>query len=149
MDRLLKHIQWLRPAAFCSPDFFLLHDNVPAHKAAIVCQFLNPKNVTILYHPPYSPDLSPPDYFLFPKLKMKLIGLHFADFAEIQEAVTNELKKVQKEEFLAAFQKLYNHTKACMYASGAYFDLKIGMCLQFLKKSVLKLLNRTVYICDV
>jgi hypothetical protein len=39
---------------------------------------------------PYSPDLSPPDYWLFPKLKMKLKGLYFADVAEIQEAVTYE-----------------------------------------------------------
>jgi hypothetical protein len=44
------------------------------------------------------------DYFLFPKLKMKLKGLHFADVAEIQEAITDELKKAQKEEFSAAFQ---------------------------------------------
>jgi len=43
--------------------------------------------------PLYSPDLSLPDYFLFPKLKMKLKGFHFADVAEIQEAVTDELKK--------------------------------------------------------
>jgi hypothetical protein len=63
----------------------------------------DPKNVTTFYHPLYTPDLSLPDYFLFPKLKMKFKGLHFADAAEIQEAVTDELKKVQKEEFLAAF----------------------------------------------
>jgi len=53
---------------------------------------------------------------------MKLKGLHFADVVEIQEAITDELKKVQKEEFLAAFQKLYDHAKACMYVSGAYFE---------------------------
>jgi len=46
---------------------------------------------------PYSPDLSRPGYFLFLKLKMKLKRLHFADVAEIQEAVTDELKKVQKK----------------------------------------------------
>jgi hypothetical protein len=48
---------------------------------------------------PYSPDLSPPDYFLFSKLKIKLKAIHFADVAEIQESVTGELKKIQKEEF--------------------------------------------------
>jgi hypothetical protein len=37
---------------------------------------------------------------------MNLKWLHFADIAEIQEAVTDELEKFQKEEFLAAFQKL-------------------------------------------
>jgi histone-lysine N-methyltransferase SETMAR len=90
---------------FCSRDFFLLHDNAPAHTAASVCQFLTQKNVTTLYHLPYSPDLSPPDYFLFPKLKMKLKGLQFADVAEVQEAVTDELKKVQKGEFRQLFRK--------------------------------------------
>jgi hypothetical protein len=53
---------------------------------------------------------------------MKLKGLHFADFAEIQEAITDELNKVQKEEFSADFQKLYDHAKACIYANGAYFE---------------------------
>ena len=72
MDRLLKRVQRVRPAAFCSREFFLFHDNAPAHKAASVCQFWTQKYVTTLYHPPYSPDLSPLDYFLFPKLKMKL-----------------------------------------------------------------------------
>jgi histone-lysine N-methyltransferase SETMAR len=57
---------------------------------------LTPKNVAILYHPPYSPDLSLPDYFLFPKLKMKLKGRHFADVADIKEAVTDELQKIQR-----------------------------------------------------
>jgi hypothetical protein len=65
--------------------------------------------------PPYSPDLSPPDYFLSPKLNLKLKGLYFADVAEIQEAVADELKKVQKEEFSAASQKLYNRAKAYIY----------------------------------
>ena len=48
---------------------------------------------------PYSPDLSPPDQFVFPKLKMKLKWFHFADVAEIQKAVTDKLKKVKKEKF--------------------------------------------------
>jgi hypothetical protein len=72
-------------------------------------------------------------------LKIGLKGLHFADVAEIQEAVTDELKKVQKEEFLAAFQKLYDHAKARIYANGADYELKKKLCvflmdLRFLKK---------------
>jgi hypothetical protein len=51
MDRLLKRIQQVHPAAICSRDFFLLHDNAPAHKAASVCQFLTKKNVITLYQP--------------------------------------------------------------------------------------------------
>jgi len=43
---------------------------------------------------------------------MKLKGLHVVDVAEIQEAVNDELKKVQKREFSAAFQKLCDRAKA-------------------------------------
>jgi hypothetical protein len=63
----------------------------------------DPKNVTTVYHPPYSPDLYPPDYFVLPKSKMKLKGLHFADVAEIQEAVTDELKS-KKRNFRQLFR---------------------------------------------
>ena len=75
---------------------------------------------------------------------MNLKGLYFADVAEIKEALTDELKKVQSEEFSAAFQKLYDGAKACIYANGTYFELKKRTCLRFFKKSVLKLLDSTV-----
>jgi hypothetical protein len=42
-DHFLKCIQQVHPAAFCSQDFFLLHDNVPTHNAASVGQFLTQK----------------------------------------------------------------------------------------------------------
>jgi len=70
---------------------------------------------------------------------VKLKGLHFADVADIQEAVTDELKKVQKEEFSAAFQKVYDCAKPVheVYANGTYFELKklcvFLMCLRFSK----------------
>jgi len=52
MDHLLKHSHWVRPAAFCSRHFFLLHDNAPVHKSASFCQFLTPKNFKTLFNPP-------------------------------------------------------------------------------------------------
>jgi hypothetical protein len=100
----------------------------PSSKLQVFASF-DPKNVITLYHPQYSPDFSPADYFLFPKLKMKLKGLHFADVAEIQETVTDELKNVQKEDFSAAFQKLYDRAEACIYAIGAYFEFKKKVCV--------------------
>jgi len=45
MDHRLKSIQWVRPAAFCSRDFFLLHEYASDHKAASVCQFLTKKKM--------------------------------------------------------------------------------------------------------
>ena len=59
---------------------------------------------------------------------MYLKGLHFANVAEIQEAITDELKKVQKEAFSAALQKLYDCAEACIYGNGAYFEFKKKVC---------------------
>jgi hypothetical protein len=54
--------------------------------------------------PPVSVDLSPTDFSLFPKFKVKFKGLRFADVAEIQEAITDELKKAKKENFRQLFR---------------------------------------------
>jgi hypothetical protein len=108
MDRLLKRIQRVPSAVFFSRDFFLLLQNAPAHEAEI---FDPPKcyNPLSLAH---SPDLSLPGCFLFSRLKENLKGVQFADAAEIQEAVGDELNMAQKEKFSAAFKKLYDRTKA-------------------------------------
>ena len=75
---------------------------------------------------------------------MKLKGLHFADVAEMQEAVTDILKKIQKEELSAAFQKLYNRAKACVYASGAHFEFKkTGMCFSHVSSIFKKISPKT------
>ena len=37
----------------------LLYDNAPAHNARIVTDFLESEKVTVLPHPPYSPDWAP------------------------------------------------------------------------------------------
>ena len=62
---------------------------------------------------------------------MRLKGLNFASVAEIQEAVTDELKKVQKEEFSTALQKLNDRGKAYIYANGFYFEYKKGCVFDF------------------
>ena len=41
-----------------SDDWFFLHDNFHSHNAPIFKQFLAQQNVTVLNHPPYSPDLA-------------------------------------------------------------------------------------------
>jgi hypothetical protein len=97
-----------------------LQDNAPAHKAASFYQFLTPKMLQRFITPRNFQIYLRQTIFCSPVLKMKLKGLHFAD--EIQEAVTDELKKVQKQEFSAVFQKLYDCAKVCIYANGDHFE---------------------------
>jgi histone-lysine N-methyltransferase SETMAR len=48
-----------------------------------VREFLASKQITVLEHPPYSPDLAPNDLFLFPKIKEIFKGRHFVDIDDI------------------------------------------------------------------
>ena len=57
----------------------LHHDNAPAHSVLSIRQFLEESYVPTLEQPPYSPDLVPCDFFLFPKLKGVIKGTRFPD----------------------------------------------------------------------
>jgi len=64
---------------------------VPAHTVLSIREFLVNKNIPVLPHPPYSPDLVLCDFYLFPKLKSKLKDHHFGTMENIQKIVTDEL----------------------------------------------------------
>ncbi|GFV90585.1 uncharacterized protein TNCV_2223011 [Trichonephila clavipes] len=70
-----------------------------SHTAISVNHFLASKNIHVAPQPPYSPDLSPCDFFLFPKLKNHLKGHHFGTLENIQTAVTDQLKAIPISEF--------------------------------------------------
>ena len=55
----------------------LLRDNAPAHKSTTVQEYLKESGLDVLDHPPYSPDLSPCDFWLFPRLKEMLAEHRF------------------------------------------------------------------------
>jgi len=114
LDWLLKRIRRVRTAKFQYSEWFLFHDNAPSHNAAIVKKFLANKNVAVLHHPPYSPDLAPADYFLFPKFKFPLKGRHFQTVEEIQCAVTRELNNISKTDFLEGMKKLKERANKCI-----------------------------------
>ncbi len=122
LERLLARIRRVRPDQYRSGDWFLLHDNAPAHTAILVAQFLAKRKVTAITHPPYSPDLAPADFFLFPKLKNAMKGDHFADIPDIQRNVTQIMNTIPTEQFKRAFQHLYDRSKICIERGGLYVE---------------------------
>jgi hypothetical protein len=48
-----------------------------------VREFLGSKQITVPEHPPYSLDLAPSEFFLVPKIKEILKGMHFDDMDDI------------------------------------------------------------------
>ena len=119
MERLLNRIRHVRPDMCESGDWFLLHDNAPSHNATIIKQFFLAQ-VTVLDHPPYSPDLAPADYFLFPKVKSHLKGRLFDSISDIQKAVTITLNAIAKDDLYKGIQKLYDRANLYVQLEGTY-----------------------------
>jgi len=81
-----------RPELWRSGEWLLHHDNAPAHTALSVRQFLTKNGMTTASHTPYSPDLAPCDFFLFPRMKRDLKGKRFQNMEEVREKTTEALK---------------------------------------------------------
>jgi hypothetical protein len=64
-------------------DWFFHRDNVPSHTELSIKQFLAQKSITETKHLPYSPDLAPNDFWLFPKVRFALKGWIFQDIKDI------------------------------------------------------------------
>jgi hypothetical protein len=62
-----------KPELFCNHNWLLLH-NMPTHTSLKTTEFVTNNNMVIIPHPPHLSDLTPHDFVLFPKLKMKLKG---------------------------------------------------------------------------
>ena len=67
--------------------------------------------------PPYSPDLAPCDFCLFPNLR----GCRYETIDEMKEAVTKVIDTLTQEDFRGASQKLLERYK-CIAAGGDYFE---------------------------
>ena len=85
-------------------------------------EYLKESGLDVLDHPPYSPDLSPCDFWLLPRLKEMLAGHCFESRCGIGSAVYQCLQHIPKEDYRAAFWKWVDWCKMCVEAEGAYFE---------------------------
>lgn len=100
----------------------LHHDNASAHTARATTAFLEEKNVKLVTHPPYSPDLAPNDFFLFPLVKRQLKGKKFQtpeDARRFFEAIVSDLPQ---STWSGAFDNWFHRMGRCIQASGGYFE---------------------------
>jgi len=74
-----------------------------------------------LQHPPYSPDLTPCDFFLFPRLEI-LKGHRFEASEDIKQNSTKTLLDILKEEFAKCFQQWQKCWVKCVAAEGNYVE---------------------------
>ena len=122
LKRLREDIRRKRPELWRDGNWVLHHDNAPAHSALKTREFFGCTNTIVAPHPPYSPDLAPCDFFLFPKMKFKLKGRRFDTVEEIQLASQMVLNTLEEQDFQAAFQAWQQRWKRCIAAQGDYFE---------------------------
>ncbi|UYV60506.1 hypothetical protein LAZ67_1001352 [Cordylochernes scorpioides] len=108
MRNLREAIRQKRPDLWKNKNWLLHHDNAPAHTSLLVRDFLAKNNTLMMPQPPYSPELAPCDFFLFPKLKRPMKGRCYATLDEIKTASKEELKKIFKNDFLKCFEDWKN-----------------------------------------
>ena len=92
-------------------------DNAPVHNSVLVTDYLSKKGIKTVYQPPYSPDLAPCDFWLFPKVR----GWRYETIEEMKEAVTKVIDMLTQEDFHGAFQKLLERYNKYIAAGGDYF----------------------------
>ena len=85
-------------------------------------QLLAKFGVTTLPHTPYNPDLAPPDFFLFPRVKRELKGHRFDCIEAVQVATTKALSSIPETDFQQAFDEWQTRRTKCIDAGGTYFE---------------------------
>ena len=87
-------------------SILLLQDNAPAHTPQVSMTAVTECEFEILPHPPYSPDMAPSDFYLFPKLKPHLHGTQYGSNEVVIEAVNKCLGNQEKAFYLERIRKL-------------------------------------------
>ena len=78
--------------------------------------FLASEKMQVLNHPPYSPDLSPCDFFLFPRLNK------YTSRSSLGSTIYQCLQQIPKEDYLSAFRDWVKRLQKCISVKGEYFE---------------------------
>ena len=103
-------------------NMVLHHDNAPAHTSAQTTTFLATNRIPLLPQPPYSPDLAPADFFLFPKVKSAMRGIQFRTSDEAVQAYMDELGKLEPSDYQNCFSGWFRRMDKCIDMNGEYFE---------------------------
>jgi histone-lysine N-methyltransferase SETMAR len=83
-----------RPELCASRNWQLHHDNAPAHSSHLIQSSLAKHGIPVVRQAPYSPDMAPCDFWLFPKWKRPLKGSRFDSHEDIMRNATKTLRSL-------------------------------------------------------
>ena len=76
----------------------------------------------LVQHPPYSPDLAPSDFHLFPNMKKHLAGTHYATDDDVISAVKGFLQEQDQTFYETGIKALQKRWKKCVDLQGDYVE---------------------------
>ena len=88
----------------------------------VVKSFLASEKVNVLNHPPYSPDLSPCDFFLFPRLKKMLSGNKYTPRNSLLQRYLSVSPTDTKRRLFICFSRQGKKVTKCVSVKGEYFE---------------------------
>jgi len=115
---LVRAVQRKRPGL---TNILLHQDNAPCHRARTMEEVYERLNIS-LHHPPYSPDLAPCDFALFPRLKGYLRGTHFDNEGDLTTAVNAFLASLTLDDFRDIFTKWCERWQKCIEHNRELFE---------------------------
>ena len=110
LSEFRKRFCWKRPALFKSGQWHFHQDNAPVHNSILVTDYLTKMGIKTVPHRPYSPELAPCDFWLFPKLR----GCHYETIEEMKEAVTKVIDMLTQEDFHGLPRSCWNSTTSVL-----------------------------------
>ena len=116
------HLTALQKIFWADNLSFLHHDNAPSHTALVLRDHFVKNSTHIFSQPPYSPDLAPCDFRLFPKRKIPLRGHGFDTIEEIQAESKKALKAIPEIKFNKCFDDWKKRCHKCIISGEDYFE---------------------------
>lgn len=107
----------------CEIENLIFHqDNAPPHRSEETVMTIDFLGYERLQHPPYSPDLAPMDFAVFPRLKAELRGRRFDSEDELKYAVRTSVRSFEKEWYATVYQNWVKRHEKCIQCRGDYFE---------------------------
>jgi len=103
MRPLREHVRIRLPKLRREQKWLLHNDKDQSHTSVLTQQFLEKNKMALILHPPYFPDLALCDFFLFPKIILKLKGRRFDTTEEIPAESQKVLDTLTEKDFKKTF----------------------------------------------
>lgn len=121
LDKLAEKIREKRPG-LAKKKILFHQDNAPAHKSVVAMAKLHELRFEVLNHPPYSPDLAPSDYYLFPNLKKHLAGRKFSTNEEVIAETERFFEELGESAYKKGIEALEHRWNKCIEIRGEYVE---------------------------